>query len=77
MLPCPRSCALKQKETMNKFHVLIDDDIGDVIGACCLDLLKKNATSIPASTKSQFINFAPWQPLRPSSPIQKLIAGFM
>ena len=31
MLPCPRSFALEQRETMNKIYVLLDDDVGDVI----------------------------------------------
>ncbi len=59
MLPCPRSCALEPRETMNKIYELTGDESGDVSGACCLYLLKKNATSLPPSTKSQFIDFAP------------------
>ena len=42
---------------MNKIYVWIDGDIGDVNGACYLDPLKKNATSLQALTKSQFIDF--------------------
>ena len=38
MLPCPRSRALEQSETMNKIY-----DIGDVIGAWRLVILKKSA----------------------------------